>query len=284
MIYQESQRVRRIVGRLDEGEEIIEELSEFCRDHGIDAAEIRGVGRLDRIELVRFDPDLGDYREVFSGEGHFDLLNLNGNVAALGDEIAVRLQAVVSAEGPVAPQVVAGQLRAGRAEECEFVLEVFDDLELERRLDNETGLLSLQAIKKKELEEPSDAETGDESFGGQSMKWEEAADAARQADSRQTGTDGNGGASTSTSAGASEESSPEEIYGDMDLDEPVLEPGDILDHSKLGRCRVMKVEDDKYAHIRMPRGKIRKLSLDILDMEYQGEEGDRNVFKAQVNK
>ncbi|MFB6374307.1 MAG: PPC domain-containing DNA-binding protein [Bradymonadaceae bacterium] len=159
MIYQESERVRRIVGRLDEGEEIVEAVSTFCRDHNIDAAEIRGVGRLDRIELVRFDPEIGDYREVFSDEGHFDLLNLNGNVATLGDEIAVRLQAVVSANGPVAPQVVAGQLRSGRALEFEFVLEVFDDLELERRLDSETGLLGLQAVKKKQVDEPVDSET-----------------------------------------------------------------------------------------------------------------------------
>jgi len=277
MIYQESTRVRRIVGRLDRGEEIVESVSEFCRDHGIEAAEIRGSGRLDRIELVRFDRDIGDYREVFGDDGHFDLLNLNGNVATLGDEIAVRLQAVVSADGPVSPQVVAGQLRSGRALEFEFVLEVFEDLELERRLDD-SGRLSLKAVKKKALDEETDRAPAGEALGGQSMNWDEAAEAA---DSEVEEVES---AEPATSETASEESSPDDIYGDFDLDEPILESGDVLDHSKLGRCRVMKVEDDKYAHIRMPRGKIRKLSLDILDLEYKGEEDGRHVFEAQVDK
>ena len=63
-----------------------------------------------------------------------------------------------------------------------------------------------------------------------------------------------------------------------------MEPGDILEHPKLGRCRVMKVEDGEYAHVRLPRGKIRKLSLEIVEVELEGEEDGRNVFKAIINR
>lgn len=294
MIYQESQRVRHIVGRLDRGDQLVEELTNFCREHDIAAAEVRGVGRLDTVELVRFEPEADDYVPVFDGEGDFELLQLSGNVATLGDEIVARLQAVVSASGPVAPQVLTGQLRSGRAVEFEFVLEAFDDLELERSLDPETGMLGLQAIKKLEVADESDDALGETSpspsespgesespsVGGQSMSWDDAAEASRETPSDQKG----GSAGGTVDDESDEESSPEAIYGDMDFDEPVIDAGDVLDHPKLGKCRVIKVEEDDYVHIRMPRGKIRKLSLDVVDIEFREEENGRNVFEAQVAK
>lgn len=296
MIYQESQRVRHIVGRLDHGDQLVEELTSFCREHDIAAAEIRGVGRLDAIELVRFEPEADDYVPVFDGEGDFDLLQLSGNVATLGDEIVARLQAVISADGPLSPQVLTGQLRSARAVEFEFVLDAFDDLELERRLDPETGMLGLQAIKKLEVADESDDQLGEasqsqsepaesaeesesSSIGGQSMSWDDAAEA-----SRETPSDQKGAAASGATDDENDESSPEAIYGDMDFDEPVIDAGDVLDHPKLGECRVIKVEEGDYIHIRMPRGKIRKLSLDVVDIEFREEENGRSVFEAQVAK
>jgi len=294
MIYQESQRVRHIVGRLDRGDQLAEELTTFCREHDIAAAEVRGVGRLDSIELVRFQPEADDYVPVFDGEGDFDLLQLSGNVATMGDEIVARLQAVVSASGPVAPQVLTGQLRSARAVDFEFVLEAFDDLEFERSLDPETGMLGLQAIKKLGVADESDhqpavqtspspsestAESSSSSIGGQSMSWDDAAEASRETPSDQKGASA-GGATDDEDA----DSSPEAIYGDMDFDEPVIDAGDVLDHPKLGECRVIKVEEGDYVHIRMPRGKIRKLSLDVVDIEFREEQNGRNVFEAQVAK
>ena len=75
--------------------------------------------------------------------------------------------------------------------------------------------------------------------------------------------------------------------GDLaaETDEVAMSPGDILDHPKLGRCRVIKVEDDDYAHIRLPRGKIRKLALEICEIVYKNEEEDgRKVFLCRIRK
>ena len=277
MIYQESKRVRRVVGRLEEGEECVQQLTDFCIEHDIRAAEVRAVGRLGAVEVVRFDPDADEYRPVFEGRGDFDLLSLQGNVATMGDEIVVRLQAVLSADGPVSPQLVTGQLRSGRAVEFEFVLEVYDDLELERRLDAQTGLLELNKIRK--LTSQQDDEEAP-AIEGQSMSWDDAAEASEQS----TTASGEAQQERQAEAEGETESSTEDIYGDIELDEPFLEAGDILDHPKLGRCHVMKVEDDKYAHIRLPRGKIRKLSLSVVDLSFKNEENGRKVFEAQVSK
>ena len=274
MIFQESSQVRTIVGRLETGEECIEELTDFCQQHDIQAGEVRAVGRFDHVEVVTFDPDSGGYEPVYEGEGHFDVLNLVGNIATVGDEVIVRLQAVLAVQGPLGSQVLTGELRSGRAVEFEFVLEAFEDLKVERRMNTQSGLPTIASITRLETPEPAgqDAspqpEDGDEQTSeqiqrepmkGKGMSWDDV------------GSD----------AEASEDADP---YGDMDFDSPMLEAGDVLDHPKLGRCRVMRVEDDKYAHIRMRRGKIRKLSLDVVDVTFEGEENGRNIFKAQVGK
>lgn len=275
MIYQETNRTRRIVGRLDRGDDCVEALESFCRDHDIRAGEVRAVGQLRDVEVVRLEEEAGEYRTVFDGDGTFDLLHLSGNVATMQDEIVLRLESVLSAAGPVGEQLVTGQLRAGTVVDVEFVLESWDDLELERRLDGDTGRLELGAIR------PRDVDDESESVAGQSMDWEDAAEAAPES--------GSSSSADSTTAASEpegdEEESVDDIYGDLDFEEPVLDTGDVLDHPKLGRCRVMKLEDGEYAHVRLPRGKIRKLSLDVLELEFRDEDDSgRKVFEAQVSR
>jgi predicted DNA-binding protein with PD1-like motif len=277
MIFQESSQVRTIVGRLETGEECIEELTAFCQEHDIEAGEVRAVGRFDQVEVVSFDSESGGYKPVYEGEGKFDVLNLVGNIATVGDEVIVRLQAVLAAQGPLGSQVMTGELRSGRAVEFEFVLEAFEDLKIERRMNTQSGLPTIASIQRLETPEPADGSTeeaneadqANEPMKGKGMSWDDVESASDETAESQEDT------------GAEESEDP---YGDMDLDSPMLEAGDILDHPKLGRCRVMRVEDDKYAHIRMRRGKIRKLSLDVVEVKFEGEENGRNIFKAQVGK
>jgi len=306
MIYQESSRVRRVVGRLDAGDDCVDQITEFCREHGISAAEVRAIGQLDHVELVRFREGAG-YETTFEGDGEFDVLQMSGNVAVLGGEPVVRLESVLAVEGPAGPQVLTGQLRGGRVVEMEFVLEVFDDLEMTRKMNPETGRLDLHAIKQvggepKKQKPPSAAEaeesvaestrssasdsdvsdtsepseessTDEESMTGQSMSWEDAADESEQVADQEGAADA-----------AAEEESEDDPFGDVDLDAPMLAAGDILKHPQLGDCRVMKVEEDDYAHIRLPRGKIRKLSLEVVDPKFVEEDDDRNIFEAQIRR
>lgn len=287
MLFQESTRVRRIVGRLEEGEEIVEALTDLCREHEVKAAEIRAIGDLSSVEIARFDADNKKYVTEFEGEGSFQIVSLNGNVSMLGDEPALRLETLVSVEGPVGTQVLSGQLRSGVARSCEFVLEIFEDLAMERRLDSETGLLSLKTIRRTQEKakpapaaepatEPAAEQQADEPIEGKGMSWKDAvAEAEEPAEE---------GPSAGKKAGDSEQRTAADIYGDLSFDDELMEPGDILEHPKLGRCRIMKVEDGEYAHVRLPRGKIRKLSLEIVDVELEGEEDGRKIFKAIINR
>ncbi len=67
-------------------------------------------------------------------------------------------------------------------------------------------------------------------------------------------------------------------------DRALLEPGDIIDHPTLGRCRLMRVEDEDFAHIRLLRGGVRKLALEVCEITHTGEEGGRNVFQIKIKR
>lgn len=273
------------MGRLDRGDECVERLEEFFAERDIRGADLRAVGRLSAIDLVRFDSERGDYEEIYAGDGTFDLVQLSGNVSTLGDEVVVRLHALLAADGPVHPQLMAGELRSATAAEFEFVAEIYDDLEMVRQLDAETGTLELQSIRRRES--AADGEREGPTLEGRAMSWNEAAESTDDESPKSGGAEaaprsdeeGTGADEPADDRDPDDESDP---YEGVDLEEPALESGDIIDHPKLGRCRVIKIEEDKYAHIRLPQGKIRKLSLNVVDITYIGDDNGHNVFEAQV--
>lgn len=88
---------------------------------------------------------------------------------------------------------------------------------------------------------------------------------------------------------ASKSSDPAQIYAGIGDDEdddflPEMKRNDILEHPKLGRCKVESVEDEEYAFIRLPRGKRRKIVLEIFDIKFKGTENGHNVFTLRISK
>ncbi len=280
----------RLVGRLDAGEDLVDVLTALCEKHGVTAGEIRAVGHFDSIELVHFDARTKSYETLVDGEGSFDLVSLDGNISTLGGEVALRLAAVFNVAGPVGPQMVGGQLRRARARSAEFVISSFLDLEMERRLEGESGRLVLDKIeRKKGVAAPSPSPTAasaempdtDDSSedDSPSLSWDEAIATAEDVEKKRKTARRPGGGGVSTAK--KKKSDP---YQNLDLDEPLIDKGDLLDHPKLGRCRVLNVEDDQYVRIRLPRGRIRKLALEVLEIEYQGEENGKHLFEARVRR
>lgn len=299
MNFRVSRASERLVGKLDAGEEFVEALSRVCKNHGVTAGEVRAVGHFDAIELVHFDATTQSYKTLVDGEGSFDLVSLNGNISLLGEEVVLRLDAVFNVVGPLGPQMVGGQLRKARVLDGEFVIDAYSDLKMDRRLDAATGRLVLDKIERipgvapapapaaQATEPAATSEPEADAVAAekpkekqQTMSWSEAlaeteqAEQARKARKERV-------APISKKSRDQREKDP---YEDLDLDEPWMAPGDILDHPKLGRCHIMKVEGDHYAHIRLPRGRIRKLALEVLDVKYQGEENGKNVFAARVRR
>lgn len=273
---------------MDHGEDLVEVLTEICEERNVTAGQIRAVGHFDEIELVHFDTTTESYETLVDGTGSFDLVSLHGNVSRLGGEVALRLSAVFNVIGPLGPQMVGGLLRRARAHSAEFVVESFADLEMERRLDADTGRLVLEGIERKAgasevSKTPKTEEADNAEEEAPSMSWDEAIaeveETEKRRDKRKTGP-----GREARRVGKAAKKKKADPYADLDLDAPLMSPGDLLDHPKLGRCRVLDVEEDESVRIRLPRGRIRKLTLAVLDIEYKGKEDGKDVFEARVRR
>ena len=143
MISGESRPTRCVMGRIEEGEEVVAAIRELARLEKIDAGFVRAQGAVDAFELARYDADARGYVPACGAAGPAELASLQGNVSLEPDGPGVRLWAVLAlaeAEGQ-APGVRSGFLVSARAVYVEFAIDVFDDGDLERRADSATGLL-----------------------------------------------------------------------------------------------------------------------------------------------
>ncbi len=63
-------------------------------------------------------------------------------------------------------------------------------------------------------------------------------------------------------------------------DEP-LRPGDVIEHPKFGRCEVERIEGDaEFAQVRLRNQRLVRLSLDVLTLVRDGDEGKSRRFRA----
>jgi predicted DNA-binding protein with PD1-like motif len=135
----ESKPSRCVMGRIEQGEEVVETLRALARFERIDAGFVRAQGSVEWAELSRYDPAAKAY--VWAGlvPGPAELASLQGNVSLLGGAPEVRVWAVL-APASGAASTAAGLLVQARAAYVEFAIDVFDDGDLERRPDPATGL------------------------------------------------------------------------------------------------------------------------------------------------
>ena len=87
--------------RLDRGEEVVETLTGFVRDHDLPSGEVRGIGALRDVELGYFDADAKRYdRTTFPGS--MELLSFLGNIAWADDGPVLHAHAVLAGPDLVA--------------------------------------------------------------------------------------------------------------------------------------------------------------------------------------
>ncbi|MEM1347561.1 MAG: DUF296 domain-containing protein [Myxococcota bacterium] len=280
-----SYRARRIVGRLDPGEEIVETLTALCERETITAGSCVVTGRLRAAELLHLAVEERQYVLAHDIESILDIAMMRGNVATLGGQVVLKLEAMLTASGPFGAQFVSGQVRSATVEQCEFVVEIYEDMILERSMNPKTGELVLYEI---EADGPPSEPTPVTQAASPAQATQPA---AAPASSWAAAIEASEDASTSSkrrekpAPKSPPRPAPQEVLdlGFDDEDElPEMKPGDILDHPKLGRCRIMRVDEDEYAHIRLPRGRISKLVLDLFDISVAGEEDGKRVFKLRL--
>ena len=130
-------RGRRVVARLTHGGDLLEEIAAVADAHGMEAAELRAIGALQRARLAYYDQTTHEYGE-FAVDAPVELLGLLGNVSRRDGATAVHAHATLAGHdgacigGHVAPGCVVFA--------CELILQELVGEPLERELDEVTGL------------------------------------------------------------------------------------------------------------------------------------------------
>lgn len=127
MIYRQAGLARALLARVERGEDLAWALAELVRWEKLDAALVRGSGRLEAAVLER----AGEEPEALAGP--LEVVSLAGTVRFAAGATSVALRAVLV--GPAPERAThAGLLRSARAAELDVVLDVLDDAGLEWRI------------------------------------------------------------------------------------------------------------------------------------------------------
>jgi predicted DNA-binding protein with PD1-like motif len=130
-------RGRRVVARLTHGGDLLAEIAAVADAHGMQAAELRAIGALQRARLAFYDQTAHEYGE-FAVDEPVELVALLGNVSRRDGATAVHAHATLAGHdgacigGHVAPGCI---LFA-----CELILQELVGDPLEREFDAVTGL------------------------------------------------------------------------------------------------------------------------------------------------
>lgn len=123
--------------RLTHDEDLIGQITDYCNEHEIDAAEIIALGAVKGANLGFYDQDTHEYEEQLTDEP-MELLQANGNVSYLDGERFVHLHGTFSTEDH---RMVAGHVFEGTVVFAgEAVIHELDGPDLIREFDEETGL------------------------------------------------------------------------------------------------------------------------------------------------
>ena len=315
MIVFEPNRTRRIVGRLERGESVLDALAEIALHRGISSAWFHAMGPLESAELAVYDADTKRH-SLPKRVGACTAVQITGNLSRLGGLPFAHAHALVAparpegADGsvgvegaaPVVGALLGGELRAARAFAVEFVIESYEDLVLERFPDDATGL-PLWRGKSTTAVASSQAQLG---WAAAAVEAERLS-ATRDGDQRATAQRASDTRAGSWGAQPAREERPRASRGmppervvepafaaqpipekkkaiDTEADEPNLEPGDWVAHKQFGLCRVEGEDAEGALIIRLPSGVRKAIRLDYMRILPGTVQDDRRIFPLEPRK
>ncbi len=225
------------------------------RQEQVSCGWLRASGVLIEVELRVFDAALSALGGTRRFAGPVQVLMLEGGVGLSGGEPSVSLRALLSQETDARLETVGGEIASARIVAFEGMLEVFDNLQLERSLDESAGIWLFRREAGGTPQQPTAASRPALASG-----WTTALEASAETD-REPGAhprSGEGGAMPAPIR------YQRQARPGADLDAPVPEPGDIVEHFAFGPCDVVKSDGDRL-HLRVHKdGRIREIALEML--------------------
>lgn len=127
--------------RFDKGQELFQELIDFCEKNNINAGFFYGLGACQEVELAWYNLENKKYTNKIIKQ-KLEIISLFGNIAKLKNKLIIHAHSSFSNKNM---QVLAGHLnKLVVAATCEIYLQVFD-CEIQREYSQEIGLNLLKS-------------------------------------------------------------------------------------------------------------------------------------------
>jgi hypothetical protein len=120
-------------------EDILEKISEACKKHSVETAVVlSGIGQLKQVRLGYFKEKDNYVPQTFAKP--LELLSLSGNVCKSSKDIILHLHVVL---GDEQKNTIGGHLLNGTVEVTSEIVLLKNSLKIKRKIDETTGLKSL---------------------------------------------------------------------------------------------------------------------------------------------
>lgn len=270
----ESHKVRRILGQLGPGEDLLGGLLGVCRKYRVRAGSLKITGVLQDLALANYDGAGKGMGVPRTFRGAVMLISGEGVIAEHKGKNDVALKVVISRQRDNGVEVLGGQCTGARVVSCEFVIDALEDVLLRREIDRGAGMpIISEAISAADLDgAPEEAPTDQDML---------ATAKTLKVNDRPAGTQ-RGMEALPTPVQPPE---PDPVSPEPDMEEEpyrIIKPGDVLEHQQFGRCEVQKCSaDEDFITVRLRNGRLVRLSLEVLDLRFERDEGGgRQLFNA----
>ena len=308
MITFESRHTRRFVGRIERGEDVLATLKRFAMSERIRAAWVRMTGIVEWVEVTEWDSSREVLRAPRRVEGPLTLLAGEGNISFRLGEPFVEVRASFSRETDMGTQTVGGQLVVVSALNVEFMLEVFEDVRLDRDEERETGLSVWKGEKTAGViarstkaatpaREPARSMPMVQTTMPSPRAMPQASDTLDEESPPVLDAEPSEGVSWSMVAAASERAEKPSSAGSLIAARPIgstraavvvddntPKRGDYVEHRQFGLCRVEGVDPEGALIIRLTSGIRKTIHMDPFELVPPRFEGDRRIIALRPRK
>lgn len=126
-----------IMGRLDHGVDLLEELTDICRENDIRLGRVEAIGAVRKARLAYYDQHTFEYR-FFSIDKPLEIVTLTGNISLKDGKPFVHAHIALADKTGA---VFGGHLASGTIVfACETIIESMEGSSFERKFDEETHL------------------------------------------------------------------------------------------------------------------------------------------------
>ncbi len=128
---------KRLMGRLERGGDLLEELTAVCVENGVKLGMVHAIGALDKARVGYYEQGRRQYKYLEFNR-QMELVGLQGNVSLRDEKPMVHAHVTLSDDEG---RAYGGHLAPGTVIFiCEFCIDVFDGPEFRREPDDETTL------------------------------------------------------------------------------------------------------------------------------------------------